>query len=167
MPERPEILADEGSLCEVMQFTVNGSRYGITVDMVREILVSEEVTPMPLVHPAVEGVYRPRDTVITVVDLPYYLSGRPVEKHPKDLFIVTNFGGRNIAFRVHTVVGIFRIDPNMIQKPDPAVSSGAAAITKGIVKSDGNLITLLDLAGLGEKLVPSEEELTIVMPSEF
>lgn len=47
--------------------------------------------------------------MITVVDLPKYLLGVSKEKGPKDLFIVTNFNKMNIAFRVHTVVGISRI----------------------------------------------------------
>ena len=91
---------------EVMQFTIDDSLYGINVAKVKEILVSEEVKPMPHSHPAVEGIFKPRDLVLTVVDLPKYLVGESGEKGPKDLFIVTEFNKMHIAFRVHTVVGI-------------------------------------------------------------
>ena len=64
---------------EVMQFTIDGSLYGINVAKVKEILVSEPVKPMPHSHPAVEGIFKPRDTVLTVVDLPKYLLGEPHE----------------------------------------------------------------------------------------
>ena len=94
---------------EVMQFTINNSLYGINVAKVKEIIVSAPVKSMPHAHPAVEGIFKPRDLVITVVDLPRYLLGIDTEKGPKDLFIVTNFNKMNIAFRVHTVVGISRI----------------------------------------------------------
>ena len=94
---------------EVMEFTIFDSLYGINVAKVKEILVSEPVKPMPHAHPAVEGIFKPRDTVITVVDLPKYLFGKSGEKGPKDLFIITSFNKMNIAFRVHTVVGISRI----------------------------------------------------------
>ena len=80
---------------EVMEFTIFDSLYGINVAKVKEILVSEPVKPMPHAHPAVEGIFKPRDTVITVVDLPKYLFGQSGEKGPKDLFIITSFNKMN------------------------------------------------------------------------
>ena len=68
---------------EVMEFTINDSLYGINVAKVKEILVSQPVKPMPHAHPAVEGIFKPRDQVITVVDLPQYLLSEPGEKKPK------------------------------------------------------------------------------------
>ena len=75
---------------EVMKFTIGGDLYGINVAKVLEIMISEPVKPMPHAHPAVEGIFKPRDKVLTVVDLPRYL-GVEQEKNPKDIFIVTNF----------------------------------------------------------------------------
>ncbi len=65
---------------EIMQFTINGNLYGINVAKVREIIMSGEVKPMPHVHPAVEGVFKPRDLLITVVDLPQYVMKEDVPK---------------------------------------------------------------------------------------
>ena len=90
---------------EIMEFTIDGNLYGINVAKVREIMLSAPVHPMPHAHPAVEGIFKPRDIVITVVDLPEYLSGHTEPKGEKDLFIITNFNKMHIAFRVHTVVG--------------------------------------------------------------
>lgn len=104
--DKKGILLESGTNeIEVMEFTIDGSLYGINVAKVKEILVSAPVKPMPHAHAAVEGIFKPRDVVITVVDLPKYLLGVSKEKGPKDLFIVTNFNKMNIAFRVHTVVG--------------------------------------------------------------
>ena len=100
---------------EVMEFTIYNSLYGINVAKVKEILVSEPVKPMPHSHPAVEGIFKPRDSVLTVVDLPKYLTGTEDEKKPKDLFIITEFNKLNIAFRVHTVVGISRISSQSVK----------------------------------------------------
>ena len=108
-----------------MEFTIDGNLYGINVAKVREIMMSETVQPMPHAHPAVEGIFKPRDIVITVVDLPKYLARRDVrEPGSKELFIITNFNKMFIAFRVHTVVGISRISWEDIQKPDNTVSGG-------------------------------------------
>ena len=59
---------------EIMEFTINDNLFGINVAKVREIMLSDTVKPMPHVHPAVEGIFKPRDIVITVVDLPKYLT---------------------------------------------------------------------------------------------
>ena len=130
---------------EVMEFTIFDSLYGINVAKVKEILVSEPVKPMPHAHPAVEGIFKPRDTVITVVDLPKYLFGQSGEKGPKDLFIITSFNKMNIAFRVHTVVGISRISWEAIQKPDKTISSGDEGIATGIAQCGDDLSRSLTL----------------------
>ena len=54
---------------EVMQFTIENNLYGINVAKVLEIMVSSPVKPMPHAHPSVEGIFKPRDQVITVVEL--------------------------------------------------------------------------------------------------
>ena len=128
---------------EVMEFTINESLYGINVAKVKEILVSQPVKHMPHAHPAVEGIFKPRDKVITVVDLPTYLLGETGEKKSKDLFIITNFNKMNIAFRVHTVVGISRISWKSIQKPDKTVAGGNEGIATGIAQCGDDLVTIL------------------------
>lgn len=139
---------------EVMEFTIDNNLYGINVAKVKEILVSEPVKPMPHSHPAVEGIFKPRDIVLTVVDLPKYLLGVPGEKKPKDLFIVTEFNKMNIAFRVHTVVGISRISWTDIQKPDKTVSGGGEGVATGIAQCGENLVTILDFEKIIAEIAP-------------
>ena len=145
---------------EVMEFTIHNSLYGINVAKVKEILVSEPVKPMPHSHPAVEGIFKPRDSVLTVVDLPKYLTGIEDEKKPKDLFIITEFNKMNIAFRVHTVVGISRISWRDIQKPDKTVSGGEEGVATGIAQCGSDLVTILDFEKIVAEIAP---ETTIQM----
>ena len=139
---------------EIMEFTIDGNLFGINVAKVREIMMSAPVRPMPHSHPAVEGIFKPRDIVITVVDLPKYLSGHEEEKHPKDLFIVTNFNKMHIAFRVHTVVGISRISWTDIQKPDNTVSGGPDGVATGIAQCGEDLVTILDFERIVAEIAP-------------
>ncbi len=139
---------------EVMEFTINDNLYGINVAKVREILMPAPVKHMPHSHPAVEGIFRPPDIVLTVVDLPRYLLGVECEKGPKDLFIVTNFNKMNIAFRVHTVVGISRISWQDIQKPDKTVAGGDEGVATGIAQCGGDLVTILDFEKIVAEIAP-------------
>lgn len=139
---------------EIMQFTINGVLYGINVAKVKEIIMSDEVKPMPHVHPAVEGIFKPRDLLITVVDLPYCVTGERQEKHEKDLFIITHFNNLHVAFRVHTVVGISRISWRDIMKPDKTVTGEEDGITTGIAQCGGDLVTVLDFEKIVAEIAP-------------
>lgn len=155
MVNKSEILLESGTNeIEIMEFTIDGNLYGINVAKVREIMMSDEVKPMPHVHPAVEGIFKPRDILLTVVDLPKYLSGVPSKKDGRDLFIVTNFNKMNVAFRVHTVVGISRISWKDIQKPDKTVCGGDDGVATGIAQCGDVLVTILDFEKIVAEIAP-------------
>lgn len=139
---------------EIMEFTIDGNLYGINVAKVREIIMSSPVKPMPHTHPAVEGVFKPRDILLTVIDLPFYLTGKPTDKDPKDLFIITHFNNLFIAFRVHTVIGIRRISWSDIQKPDKTVMNGDDGVATGIAQCGDDLVTILDFEKIVAEIAP-------------
>lgn len=152
---RSGILLETGTNeIEIMEFTIDGNLYGINVAKVREIMMSAPVKPMPHTHQAVEGIFKPRDTVITVVDLPKYLTRREHEHKEKDLFIVTNFNQMHVAFRVETVVGISRISWKDIQKPDSTISGGADGVATGIAQCGEDLVNILDFERIVAEIAP-------------
>ena len=59
---------------EVLEFTLNDNHYGINVAKIREILSYQPVTPIPNAQPQVEGIFMPRDAMITVINLKKCLS---------------------------------------------------------------------------------------------
>ena len=150
-----EILLESGTNeIEIMEFTIYGELYGINVAKVREIMMSDKVKPIPHAHPAVEGIFKPRDLLLTVIDLPYYLTGSKGEKQGKDLFIITNFNKLHIAFRVHSVVGISRISWKKIQKPDDTISRGDEGVATGIAQCGTDLVTILDFEKIVADIAP-------------
>ena len=152
--QNSRILLESGTNeIEIMKFTIAGNLYGINVAKVREIMISEPVKSMPHAHPAVEGIFKPRDDVLTVVDLPKYL-GEESEKNPKDIFIVTNFNKMYIAFRVQAVDRISRISWTDIHKPDKTVSGGEESVATGIAQCDGDLVTILDFERIVAEIAP-------------
>jgi len=153
--EKSEILLESGTNeIEIMEFAIADVLYGINVAKVREIMISAPVKQMPHTHVAVEGIFKPRDTVITVVNLPKYLGSDQSEHSEKDLFIVTNFNKMNIAFRVHSVVGISRIPWADIQKPDKTISGGADGVATGIAQCNGDLVVILDFERIVAEIAP-------------
>jgi len=143
-----KILLENGTNeLEVLEFVLDGNAYGINVAKVKEIIPYQTVTPIPNAHPSIEGIFMPRETMITAIDLKNCLQ-RGVS-NDKGLFIITNFNKLNIAFHVDNVVGIHRVSWKDIIKPDSTVSTTEDGIATGIIKFDNKLIIILDF----EKIV--------------
>lgn len=143
-----KILLENGTNeLEVLEFKLDGNAYGINVAKIKEIINYQEVTPVPNAHPSIEGIFMPRDTMITAIDLKNCLQ-RGVSE-PGGLFIVTNFNKLDIAFHVDSVVGIHRVSWSDIIKPGSTVSTTEDGVSTGIIKFEDRLIIILDF----EKIV--------------
>lgn len=139
---------------EVLEFTIGGNHYGINVAKVREIVPYNIVTPIPNSHKCVEGIFMPRDLMITVINLARVINVPESEDPRNDMFIITNFNKLNVAFHVHKVIGIHRISWADIITPDKTISTADTAIATGIVKIDGKLIIILDFERIVSEINP-------------
>ena len=143
-----KILLENGTNeLEILEFTLDGNSYGINVAKIREIIPYQAVTPVPNAHPSVEGIFMPREVMITAIDLKNCLQRG--ESKSGGLFIITNFNKLDIAFHVENVVGIHRVSWTEIIKPDATINSAEEGVATGIVKINEKLIIILDF----EKIV--------------
>lgn len=168
-----EILLESGTNeLELLEFTVGSNSYGINVAKVSEIMMDREITPIPGVPDEVEGIFIPRDKLISVIDLHKVLHiEKP--KSEKEIIIVCQFNKIDVAFHVSSVKGIQRISWECINEP-PATVSGMAT---GVAKINGKIIiildfehivlnlnksSILDLSGLKEKTDTKSEKRIVV-----
>lgn len=137
---------------EILEFTLGDSHYGINVAKIREILTYQEVTPVPNTHPSVEGIFMPRDTMITVINLKNSLGMEQSDE--KGLFIITNFNKLDIAFHVDQVIGIHRVSWDEIIKPDSTLSGTDGSVSTGVIKIDNKLVVILDFESIVSSISP-------------
>ena len=133
---------------EILEFTLNQNHYGINVAKIREILTYQPVTPIPNADDSVEGIFMPRDSMITVINLKRCLS-MPDDHKTKGLFIITNFNKLSIAFHVDEVIGIHRVSWADIIEPDATINVDEKGVSTGVIKMDNKLVIILDF----EKIV--------------
>ena len=138
---------------EVLEFVIRGNHYGINVEKVREILTYQAVTPIPNSHPCIEGIFMPREDIITVIDL-FGALGFDNDDKRNNFFIVTNFNNLNIAFDVEAVIGINRVSWSEVVKPDASVSGPGTGVATGIIKKDKDLLIILDFERIVEEICP-------------
>lgn len=137
---------------EVLEFTLGDNHYGINVAKIKEILSYQPVTPIPNAHPSVEGIFMPRDVMLTVISLRRCLGME--DEQGKGLFIITNFNKLNIAFHVDAVNGIHRVSWSEIIKPDSTVNVQDRGVSTGVIKIDGKLVVILDFEKIISDISP-------------
>ena len=143
-----KILLENGTNeLEILEFKLGNNSYGINVAKIREIIPYQPVTPVPNSHPSIEGIFMPRETMITAVSLRNAL--QLGDSEPGGLFIITNFNKLDVAFHVDSVMGIHRVSWTEIIKPDTTINNDQDGISTGIVKFDDRLVIILDF----EKIV--------------
>jgi len=137
---------------EILEFALGDNHYGINVAKIREILQYQQVTPVPNTHPSVEGIFMPRDTMITVINLRRCLG---MDDGTEDgLFIVTNFNKLDIAFHVDQVIGIYRVSWEDIVKPDSTLNGQDGSVSTGVIKMNGKLVVILDFESIVSSISP-------------
>ena len=151
---------------EILEFKLVGHSFGIPVEIVKEIIPYQNPTPVPDSNPCVEGIFMPREVVITAIDLAVYLNRGRADAD--GLFVITNYHNLDIAFHVDAALGIHRVESNEIVKLDNTLGVDARHIAKGIIRNEGNLIIVLDFDKIILELQPellSEEEKQAIMNS--
>jgi len=143
--KQTETLLESGvSELEIMEFTIGNKLFGINVAKVREIMKVEPLVGIQKSNAYIEGIFKPRDKVLTVINLPAFLNLEASEKPERDIFIIAGSSNSEYAFHVHTVVGIDRISCTQMKKPDPVIFGGKEGVATGIVELENKLITIID-----------------------
>lgn len=129
--------------------------YGVRVEQVREIRLLEDITVIPNAPPYVRGVMNLRGQIIPVVDLKEKIGFSGVaEKKQSSRILVAENGDSLVGLLVDEVDQVMRIQISEIESLESEILESAPYV-KGIAKTQGKLIVLLDL----QKLLEGEGKL--------
>ena len=139
---------------EILEFRVGNNYYGINVAKIREIISYQKPTPIPNADPRIEGIFMPRDEIISIIDLAEVMHLPKPESPAGDMYIVTNFNQLNTAFHVNGVLGIHRVSWSDIVKPDSTINTAGEGMATGIIRIEGKLIIILDFEKIVSEINP-------------
>jgi purine-binding chemotaxis protein CheW len=144
---------DDGALTEYLGFRVASSNYAIPVQIVREIVRSGQLTPVPRAPPGVLGISSFRGRVITVVDMTNRLGlgTALVQSMPGPMrvaklrILMVDLGQETIGYLVDEVLQVYRLSPRDIERPT-AVGADVGLHVTGIARPQegGDVILILD-----------------------
>ncbi len=143
---------------QVMIFTICNEMFGLNIADVLEIMKLLPVTAMQKSSEFIEGVFKPRDKVITVIDLAKYFGLERSDDETHDIFIISNLETQDYAFHVHGVVGMEYIPYSEIKEPDKVLAAGEGVIN-GITQFGDSLVTILNLSRILTDIVERQDAL--------
>ncbi len=114
--------------------------FGVNVAKVREILRRPQIWKVFNSSPAVAGMMKLRDKVITVVDLSVILNKNTGDL-PADRVVVLEFNRMMVGILVHSVSRIYRISWEQVEPPAGAITN--TQIT-GVIKMENRITLVLD-----------------------
>ncbi len=155
MAEDTGILLESGTNeLELLEFVVGTQHYGINVAKISELCPYQPPTMVPNAHEYIEGIFMPRERIITVINLASALGIPQNSNTSGDMYIITNFNRLHTAFHVQEVLGIHRVSWGDIVKPDTTISRGGQGIATGITKIDGKIVIVLDFEKIVTEINP-------------
>ena len=135
--------AEAGSL-HLACVEAEGRVYGIDVMQIREIVHSQEVTPLPTAPPLIEGVIDLRGATVPVLDLDRVLHGASADETERTRIVVLEIGALVVGLRVEAAVDVLAVEPGCVESPPALVSEvGYEAVAAVVRQRDASPVLVL------------------------
>ena len=126
-------------------FELAGTTYALPSRLVQQMEMLENITPVPNVSPAVEGVVFSRGRVIPALNLRVRFGFEKIPIELRTRLLVVNTNGRNIGLIVDTAREFISIKVSEIQPPNEAISGLSGKYLEGIATLGDRIVLILNL----------------------
>lgn len=126
-------------------FHVGGQFYGVPVEDVREVIMNQARTRVPLAPPAVLGMMNIRGRIVSAIDMRTVLrlpeTGRPEE--PVNLIV--RHLGEEVGLVVDRIGDVLEIDAAMREPPPDTLGQIERGFIEGVFQLEDRLLLVLDI----------------------
>ncbi len=137
-------------------FEVGGRSYALDVILVREIVRTQEVTPLPNAPDLIEGVVELRGGLVPVLDLSRVLGGERSEVTSRSRIVVVDCDGLLLGLCVDAATDVLSIDPAVLEDvPDLATQAGYNVVRGVVRRSDAPPVMVLAVETILENVYRS------------
>ena len=138
---------------EWVTFRLGDEKYGINVALVREVLKSTEIAPVPGAPSYVLGIINLRGNVVTVIDTRNRFGLPPHEADEATRIVIIEREGQVVGMVVDSVSEVANLRESEIEFAPNVGNDESAKYIQGVSNQDEELLILIDL----EKLFTIEE----------
>jgi len=131
-----------------MIFSLNHELYCISIDLVREVIATPNLTPIPRAPHHFKGLMNLRGKVLTVIDLRTKLN-LPAAKEPQveAAVVVIHFESLMVGIAVDFVAGVTAFASENIQQAAD-VGGSQTSYVLGVINSEGQMLVIVDIIKL-------------------
>jgi len=125
-------------------FTVDGLFFGVEVLKVQEVIRFQQMTPVPLAPPVVNGLINLRGQIVTAIDLrrALGLSERPAGSLPMNVVVRTDDGV--VSLLVDEIGDVVSVEQSSFERPPETLRGVARELIQGVYKLKDRLLLTLD-----------------------
>lgn len=124
----------------------SGASYGLPLGDVLEVNDMSEVLEVPRTHPAVRGLTPQRGRLVPLIHLGALIAGRAAPDERGRTVVLVRLGERHVAFEVDDADEVVR------ERPLPVPRTEDLPWATGVARQQGELVPVLDLASLQERI---------------
>lgn len=128
---------------QVLLCTVEGQRYALPAEDVRELVRAVRLTPLPYAPAVVEGLLNLRGELLPVLDVRRRFRLPPLPLSPAHHLVVLRAGPRSVALRVDRAEALLSLEPEALDT-SPASLPGVGYVAGALKLVDG-LVLLHDV----------------------
>ncbi|MCI5065249.1 chemotaxis protein CheW [bacterium] len=144
-----EQVSDDGTgLRNVVQFAtfyVGEMLFGLDVMQVQEIIRYQEMTPVPLSSPIVEGLINLRGQIITAIDLRKRLGMEPLESESRPMNVVVRHEEEVVSLLVDRIGDVLEVHSEQYEDAPDILSGSSREVVQGVFKLKEELLLVLDV----------------------
>ena len=141
---------------ELLVCSVSGERYGIKTEYVREVVRTQQLTPVPCTSPFIAGIANYRGLILAVLDLRrlFDLPGDGMSESSR--VVVVEGGGKTFGILTEATAEIIKVGVHELASPPATLTGERPAFLIGVT---GGMVAALDLEALARdpRIVVNEE----------
>ena len=140
-------------------FEARRRSYAVDVSLVREIVRSHEVTPLPSAPDLIDGVVELRGALVPVLDLGRVLTGDRSEVTNQSRIVVLDCDGLLMGLCVDAATDVLSVNPSILEDvPELATQAGYNVVRAVVRRESEPPVMVLSVKAIMEKVYRSALE---------
>ncbi len=129
---------------QLCTFYVGPLFLGVDVRVVQEVIRYQEMTPVPLSRPGVEGLINLRGQIVTALDPRIQMNLPPSESDELPMNVVIRIEDSIASLLVDEIGDVVDIDPTRLEPPPSTLPASSGRFIESVFKMEDQLLLLLN-----------------------
>jgi len=130
---------------QLATFSVEDLLFGVDVLDVREVLLYQQMTRVPLASSVIEGLINLRGQIVTALDLRRCLGMRDRQADTLPMNVVVNCRSEAVSLLVDDIGDVLDVRHDSFEPPPATLPGRVRQVLSGVYKLDRKLLLVLDI----------------------